>query len=128
MIALKKVFLTIIGVIAVGVVLIETQTLTETVRTHECTTSNRDGSEVCFDYSVIESPILGIGSSGKVVVSVNGNSAKFYFWCEYETGLTDSQQFVGGKAVSYNQFVSSQLWTTDIAIEFYKLAKDTACY
>ena len=126
--ALKKVFLTIIGVIAVGVVLIETQTLTETVRTHECRPSNRDGSEVCLDYSVIESPILGIASSGKFVVSVNGNSAKFYFWCEYETGLTDSRQFVGGKEVSYEQFSSSMLWTADISNEFYTLAKNTACY
>ena len=126
--ALKKVFLTIIGVIAVGIALVETSTQTETLLEHECTTSNRDGSEVCLDYSVIESPILGIASSGKFVVSVNGNSAKFYFWCEYETGLTDSRQFVGGKEVSYEQFSSSMLWTADISNEFYTLAENTACY
>jgi hypothetical protein len=126
--ALKKVFLTIIGVIAVGVVLIETQTKAETVRNHECTTSYWDGSDVCIDYSVIESPILGFRDSGKVVVSVNNDSAKFYFWCEYGTGMTDSRQFVGGKEVSFEEFSSSMSWTTEIAGEFYELIENTACY
>lgn len=126
--ALKKVFLTIIGVIAVGVVFVETSIKTEAIQTAECQSSNIDGSEICFRYSIMESPILGFQDSGKVVVTVNGDSARFYFWCEFSTGATDSRQFVGDQEVSYEQFSSSMLWTTDISNEFYTLAENTACY
>ena len=126
--ALKKVFLTIIGVIAVGVVLVETSTKTEAIQTQECTTSYWDGSDVCIDYSIMESPILGFQDSGKVVVTVNGDSAKFYFWCEFSTGATDSRQFVGGQEVSFEEFSSSMSWTTEIAGEFYTLIENLACH
>jgi hypothetical protein len=126
--AVKTVLLTIIGVITVGVVLVETSTKTEAIHTVECQPSNRDGSEICFRYSIMESPILGFRDSGKVVVTVNGDSAKFYFWCEFSTGATDSRQFVGGQEVSYEQFSSSMLWTADISYEFYTLVENMACY
>ncbi len=125
---LKKVFLIIIGVIAVGVAIVETNIITETVRSHECTTSYWDSSVVCIDYSIMESPILNLQDSGKVVVTVNGDSAKFYFWCQFNTGATDSRQFVGGQEVSYEQFSSAILWTTKTAGEFYKRVEKLACY
>jgi hypothetical protein len=126
--SLKKVFIAIIGVIAVGVILVETSIKTEAIQTVNCQPSKRDGSEICFRYSVMESPILGFQDSGKVVVTVNGDSARFYFWCEFSTGATDSRQFIGGQEVSYEQFSSSMLWTADISNEFYTLVEKTACY
>jgi len=125
---LKKVFLIIIGVIAIGVTFIETTILKETVLSHECTTSYWNSSNVCINYSIIKSPILGLQDSNKVVVTVNGDSAKFYFWCQFNTNATDSQQFVDGQEVSYEQFSSAIFMTTKTAEEFYKRIEKLACY